>query len=205
MPASPPKVVAVLAAASLAALVLAPVLAQDASATHAPANKVAAVGSTIQVFGPTQAVTLLSGTMKASKPTDLLLTVSLECSIITQVTTVGNDNEQAFGRVEVWVQMDGRPVGVTDSDDGRVVFCDRVHRQQTSLFDDGDATIATFLSTRTAHAFTWVALNAGSGAHVFEVKARLTEAATQGAVADAAVGKRTFVAEPTKLANDVTL
>ena len=202
---APIKVFAAVAAVALAALVALPALSQDAEATHSPANKVSAIGSTIEVAGPGETLTILSGSMKTSSPTDLILSVSLECSILTQVTTVGNDDAQAFGRVEVWVEIDGQPVGVTDGDDGKVVFCDRAHRQTTSLFNDEDATITSYLATRTANAFNWVALNTGSGDHVIEVKAHFTEEATDNAVAKAVVGKRTFVAEPTKLANDVTI
>lgn len=202
---APIKIFATVAAIALAALVAVPALSQDAEATHSPANKVAAIGSTLEVAAPGETLTILSGSMKTSSPTDLILSVSLECSILTQVTTVGNDDQTAFGRVEVWVEIDGQPVGVTDGDDGRVVFCDRVHRQTTSLFDDEDATIESYLETRTANAFNWVALNTGSGDHVIEVKAHFTEEATDEAIAKAVVGKRTFVAEPTKLANDVTV
>ena len=202
---APIKLLATVAAVALAALVAAPALSQDAEATHSPANKVSAIGSTIEVAAPGETLTILAGSMKTSSPTDLILSVSLECSILTQVTTVGNDDQQAFGRVEVWVEIDGQPVGVTDGDDGRVVFCDRVHRQTTSLFDDEDATIESYLETRTANAFNWVALNTGSGEHLIEVKAHFTEEATDEAIAKAVVGKRTFVAEPTKLANDVVV
>lgn len=198
-------ILATLAAASLTLLLVVPAATHDATATHSPANKVSAVGSTVEVAGPGETLTILAGSMRTSSPTDLILQVTLECSILTQVTTVGNDDQQAFGRIEVWVEIDGEPVGVTAGDDGRVVFCDRAHRQTTSLFDDDDATIESYLKTRTANAFNWVALNTGSGVHTLEVKAHFTEEATDNAVAQAVIGKRTFVAEPTKLANDATV
>lgn len=202
---APVKVFAALAALAFAALVVVPAVVQDARATHQPADKVVAHGSDVEVFGPGVDVTLLAGTMKTSSPTDLLLSVSLECSILTEVTTVGNDNQEAFGRIEVWVEIDGVPVGVTETDDGRVVFCDRAHQQETTLFDDEDATIRSYLATRTANAFNWARLNVGSGVHTIVVKGTLTEEATQNAVAEAAIGKRTFIAEPTKLANDAVI
>ena len=202
---APLKALAGLAALALLALVTVPALAPEATATHSPANKVTALGSNVEVVAPGEEVVLLAGTMKTSSPTDLLLSVSLECSILTQVTTVGNDDQEAFGRVEVWVEIDGVPVGVTANDNGRVVFCDRVHQQETTLFDDEDATIRSYLETRTANAFNWAALNVGSGMHSIVVKGTLTKGATEGAMAEAAIGKRTFIAEPTKLANDVTV
>lgn len=174
-----------------------------------PADKVAAAGSTIEVSDPGEIVSILDGRMKTSAPTDLLISVSLECSILTNVTTVGNDDSYAFGRIEAWVEIDGVPVGVNAGDDGRVVMCDRAHRQTTSLFDDDDATISSYLKTRSAHSFNWIALNLGSGEHDIVVKALLTEETTTAgagsAVADAVIGKRTLVAEPTKMANDIVI
>ena len=176
-----------------------------ASANHLPADKMAVNGATLEIAAPGETVEILSGTIRSSGPSDLVLSVSLECSILTQVTTVGNDDSQALGRVEVWVEIDGVPVGVVSGDDGKVVFCDRTHRQTTSLFNDEDATIESYLKTRSAHSFNWLALNLGSGTHVISVQAHFTEEATSNAVAEAVIGKRTLVAEPTKLANDVVL
>lgn len=199
------RILAVAAALALAAAFVAPSLLDSARATHQPANKASVAGSTVEILGAGEAVALLTSTLKTSAPTDLLLSVTLECSILTEVTTVGNDMQEAFGRVEVWVEIDGVPVGVTSGDDGHVVFCDRVHQQETSLFDDDDATIRSYLETRTANAFNWASLNVGSGVHTIEVKGLLTETMTDGAAAKAGIGKRTLVVEPTKLANDVEI
>jgi hypothetical protein len=85
-----------------------------------------------------------------------------------------------------------------------VVFCNRLWRMNTTQFDDEDATIRTFLGTRTANAFNWIALNVGSGIHDIQVLAQL-ETQTQGTgEAMAGVGKRTLVVEPVKLAGDVS-
>lgn len=190
----------------LAGVFVAGSFVSPAAATHQPADKVAVAGSTLQVSQPGEVVELLRGTIRSSSPTDLVLQLSLECSIVTKVATVGNDESEAFGRVEVWIELDGKPVGVVSGDDGRVVFCDRAHRQTTSLFDDRDATIETYLSTRSAHSFNWITLNVGHGLHTIVAKALLTER-TDGsdAFVDAIVGKRTLVVEPTKLANDAVI
>jgi hypothetical protein len=179
-----------------------------ANATHAPADKVTANGSTVEVFGPAETVTLLTATLKTSTTADLVLQVTAECSLVTDVTTVGNDMQSAFGQVKVWVELDGIPVLVSSddtSDPGRVVFCNRAYSRTTSMFDDEDATIATFFRTRAANAFNWLAMNVGNGIHTITVKAELTEEATSNAVAEAAVGKRTLIIEPTKLANDASI
>jgi hypothetical protein len=98
----------------------------------------------------------------------------------------------------VQVAVDELGVG----DNGEVTFCSRTYRRTTSLFDDEDATITTFLATKTAHAFNWMAFDVGSGVHLIEVKATLTHSTDGDATAMAAVGKRTFIIEPTKAAND---
>jgi len=199
-----------IAATGIAALFLGAILAgavlSPASATHQPADKMAVAGATIEVTEPGEVTEILSGTMRASSPTDVIISLSLECSIITKVVTVGNDLSEAQAKIVAWVELDGVPVGVNTGDNGEVVFCDRTHRQQTSLFDDDDATIDTYLATRSSHAFNWIALNIGSGVHTFSVKTLLTETTSDDdAFADAVIGKRTLVVEPTKLANDIVV
>ncbi|MGH2957839.1 MAG: hypothetical protein ACRDL6_12710, partial [Solirubrobacterales bacterium] len=166
----------------------------QADATHQPADKVIASGSKVEVFGPGQEVTLLSGQVRSSSTSDLMLQVTAECALTTNVTTVGNDDQSAEGTVEVWVEIDGQPVGINNigtsttsseaQDDGKAVFCNRAYRRQTELFDDEDATIRTFFDTRNANGFNWVALNVGNGIHTIEVKANLTETATNNATAE---------------------
>jgi hypothetical protein len=131
--------------------------------------------------------------------------VTTECSITTELTTVGNDFSEAMGQVKVWVEIDGKPVKVSSDDTnepGRVVFCKDLYQRTTTLFDDEDATIKTLQSTRNANGFNWMALNVGSATHLIQVKATLTTNASQNAQAMAAVGKRTLIVEPTKAAND---
>lgn len=184
----------------------------EAVATHTPADKVVASGSKVEVTEPGETVVLSSGILRSSAPSDLLISVTAECSIATDVKTEGNDDQMAEGVVEVWTEIDGNRVGINSvptsttsaesQDDGEVVFCNRSFRRKTTLFDDEDATIETFERTREASGFNWVALNVGKGTHEVVVKARLTETATNKATADAAVGNRTLVVEPAKLAND---
>lgn len=207
----------VVALAVLASLAFVTPMLTPASANHTPANKMAVAGSTLEVLRdesllntePTTA-TILSGVMKASSPTDLVLQVTLECALWTTVATVGNEASEARATIKVWVEIDGAPVAVSgseaDADDaGKVVFCDRTHRQTVTDLDDDDARIEQFLKTRTANAFNWVALNVGNGVHTIEVIAELDTVADDAGQTMAAVGKRTLVAEPTKLANDVEI
>jgi hypothetical protein len=182
--------------------------ALQANATHEPADKVSAAGSTAVVIDPQANVTLLEDRIRTAKPTDLILGVTSECVITTELTTVGNDTSTASGQVRIWVEVDGVKVPVSQddtADPGKVTFCDRFQQRETSAFEDEDATIRTLERQGTANAFNWLALDVGSGIHTITVKADLTTTATDNADAMAAVGKRTLVIEPVKSANDETI
>lgn len=207
--------------ASIVLLVLAitVVVVGRADATHRPADKVAATSNIddIVFIAPEQGVLLLQEQFRTSTTSDLLLHISSECSIVTEVTTVGNDAQYARGQLRYYLTMstDGgpeQPVGVTQTsshptepghgDDGSVVFCDRMYERETTLFDDEDATIRTYMETRSANAFNWVQLNAGRGIHTVKLYATFTPAETETGRAQGVVGRRTMIIEPVKAKND---
>ncbi|MGH7856760.1 MAG: hypothetical protein ACREQY_05465 [Candidatus Binatia bacterium] len=176
----------------------------SAQAAHEPANKTAVSASSVEVAGPTEEVEILQATVRTSSPADLWLAVTLECSLVTDVTTMGNDDQMAQAGIDVWIEIDGNRVFVStdDPEGGEVTFCNRMYRRQTEMFDDEDATIRTFFSTKSAHGFNWTSFNVGSGVHDIRVKAALDEEASQNATAEAVIGNRTLVVEPIKAAND---
>lgn len=206
---------AVAAAFLFLAVVAAPHFVPQADATHQPADKMAVSGSSLEVItapllagASVTTAEILHGQLKTSSPTDLVLSVSMECALWTDITTVGNDNSQAVARVKVWVEIDGVPVKVSSDDTtepGKVVFCDRAYQRTTSSWNDEDARIDSYLRTRSAHDFQWIRLNLGSGLHQISVKGELQTSVTGTGMAQAAIGKRTLVVEPTKLANDVEI
>ena len=205
-----------IAAAAVAALLL-PVGA--AGQTSQAANKTSAAGSTIQFLGPQAAdgsavdttATLLTTSIKTSPPTDLIFSVTLECALWTVVKTVGNDEATSTARVVVWVEFDGHPVPIssadTGADAGKVVFCDRTHQQQTTGFDDENATIRQYLATRTANAFNWVLPDVGGGSvpHTVVLKAELSGDTVGMATSQAGIGHRTMIVEPTHMAEGATV
>ena len=84
-------------------------------ATHLPADKVVASGSTMAVMGPSApGVTILTATLRTSKPSDLILNVNMECSIFTRLVTGGpsTDTAQATGDIRAWVEIDGQTVPI---------------------------------------------------------------------------------------------
>jgi hypothetical protein len=189
-----------------------------AFAAASPADKVVAAGENMVVMaGPQTNATLLTATMKTSKPSDLILSVSLECSIETSVTNVGSSTEIAQGQVRVWVEVDGQIVPVKSisdppqntpaagDDSDKAVFCERVHEVQ--FINPGeDDTIRQFQMTKNANAFNWLRFNVGAATHTIVVKADLTLGPnTPMATSRALVGNRTLIVEPTKMANNAVI
>lgn len=203
------------------------IAAKPGASTHQPANKVAVSGQTVEFLGGDleedgvdAEEIVLSGTMRASNPTDIVISVTAECALWTTVATFGGDDvSEARAKVTLTALLDGTPVGVVGGDDGAVVFCDRLQRQTIEdLDEDGnDTRLENYLATRSANAFNWIALNIGSGIHTIEVLAQLETSLSNGdedtafpetvdhPLVQAGVGKRTLIVEPTKLANDVTI
>lgn len=195
-------------AALAAGLLLLPTVWGLSDGTSNAANKTSAAGSTVEFLSPlAPATTVLATTIKTSPTMDLIFSVSLECALWTTVATVGNEASEARATVKVWVEFDGVPVPVSGDDpDGTVVFCDRLHRQTVTDLDDEDARIEQYLATRSANAFNWLLPDVGGGVHLIEVKADLTsETVGAEAVAQAGVGHRTLIVEPTHLAQGFTL
>jgi hypothetical protein len=159
------KLVTVLVGLLLTAVLFTGLSGQWAGADHEPADETAAAGSRTQVFGPGTNVTLLTERMRVSTPADLILQVTAECAILTQITSTGvQDMDRVRGEVRIWVEIDGTPVPVSSDDTtpgniGKIVFCNRLHdkaHQAGVLISERE-----FLATRGANGFNWFALNVG--------------------------------------------
>jgi hypothetical protein len=194
-------------------------------ATSYPADKVVASGSKLAKFSPGAAVDLMSATMRTSKPTDVILAVTLECSIITDTIITGGPNVSsesttAKGQVRVWVEVDGQIVPVNSAsappqnapaagdDSDKTTFCSRVFNRTVKDMEnpaDGIDYSEDYIETKDANSFNWLRLNMGSGVHTIVVKADLTHEATDPSTASAMVGNRTLVVIPAKMANDATI
>lgn len=199
-------------------------IAASTDGNHMPADKTAVAGSVRQDMGPGQTKTILQETMRVSSVSDLILGVSLECSILTRLVTENQDRDTSDGKVTISVWIDNAQVPVaTEDPDGSVVFCDRTYSRQVTdqeiengLVDKED----DYIRTRTANAFNWVAFNVGRAPYdagddnvIFvEVRATYEATATDDASCTAAadtcstahVGKRTLVIEPVKASNTET-
>ena len=188
---------------------------QSAFADHEPANKVAAAGSETEVVAPGQTVAVLQERVKVSSGADLILSATAECDILTDLTTGGNgaeDSAGAFGQVRMFITIDDTVVPVSSDDvteTGKVVFCNRAHNksiQDGETPEDGTDEERDMTQTRQANGFNWLALDTGfgyddpaNGNNILDIVlwAEFTEETTNRAEAQALVGHRTLIVEPT--------
>ena len=208
-----------LALAAALGMIGAQAIAAQTESTHLPADKTAVAGGVSEEIGANDTRTILQERMRVSTPTDLILGVTAECSILTALTTNSdNPDAEAEGKVELFLTIDGTevPVQTSKPDEGEVVFCNRTY--QRSVTDDEDPLDgidqeSDYIDTRAANAFNWLAFNVGNaydkpdnGDNIVDVvvKARYTTrtACPQATCqAKAIVGNRTLVIEPVKAAN----
>lgn len=184
--------------------------------TNLPADKVTVAASNLQAV-PGADTTILTAQMRTSTPEDLILQLTLECSILTQVSTTGTATSSASGTILVWVDIDGHRVPVvslpseknaqkppTPADNGQVTFCNRDAQQSVTDGDStgGSDTITEYLNTKEANGFNWAAYNVGNGIHTLTVHASLSAVSSNppGSTASGYVGNRTLVVQPTSLA-----
>lgn len=217
-------------ATGLAATMAVAIPAAIGSSNAQPANKAVAAASHMVVLDPDTTAPILSATFKTSKPEDLLISVSAECSILTDVLIAGNstpgakDDQTAAGTIKLYLSLDGNVVPLTDtsappqdpSANGNgdvatdsVTFCNQVHRRTVGDSEnpqDGIDQSEDFLTTKSAADFNWVRLNTGSGDHELDVFAQFTdESSTPNAHANGYIGNRSLIIEPTKLANNAVI
>lgn len=216
------------AAAAACALVAGLVVVQTsgAQANHLPADKPFAAASKTVRFSPNADIPLLSATVKNAKPTDMILLVSLECSIITDnvipgsTTPGGTASATTTGTVRTWITVDGKIVPIISSssppqnpppsgdDTDKVTFCNRVFNrtvQDSEDPQDGYDGSRDYIATKSANAFNWVRLNMGSGTHTIVLHGELTHSFSPGSNASAYVGNRSMIGQPGKFANDAVI
>jgi hypothetical protein len=128
---------------------------------------------------------------------------------------VGTSTATATGQVRVWTEVDGKIVPIESiseprqntptagGEEDKVVFCERTHKVEFMPLTQTD-TLKQFQATKSANAFNWLRLNVGSGEHTITVKADLKSEAVNG-TAEAVVGNRTLIVEPSKMANNAVI
>lgn len=191
-----------------------------------PADKPFAAASKSQKTGPNPKLELLRATVHNSKTSDIVLSLSMECSIITDNviagSTVAGASESATtaGKVRAWIEIDGAIVPIVSSssqsqtppvagdDTDKVTFCNRVfNRTVTDKEDpqDGYDGSRDYIETKDSNAFNWVRLNMGAGYHTIVVYGDFSQTASPGSSASAYIGNRSLVGTPGKFANDAVI
>jgi hypothetical protein len=176
-----------------------------------PADKMTVTASNTSVTAPNATATLMTAQMKTSTPADLRLEVTAECTILSQISNTGSETQAYTAKVDVWVEVDGKPVPVVPpasttgasgagtpagGDDGHVVFCNREF-QRTTVFDAQNESIKDVDNTSEANGFNWVAMNVGNGIHQIVVKAHFTDTNGTDTFAHGVVGKRGLTVDTT--------
>ena len=214
------------AGVALAALVANMFGGVNLAGANLPSNKPFAAASKTVKFSPGTKVELLSATVKNSKPTDMMLHVSMECSIITDNVILGSttpgaqESAATEGTVRLWIEIDGQIVPIISSsappqnppppgdDTDKVTFCNRVFNrtvQDAEDPQDGYDRSRDYIETKSANAFNWVRLNMGSGVHTIKLFGDLSHFSTTGSSASAFVGNRSLVGVPDKFSNDAVI
>lgn len=97
-------------------------VANQPGGSPTPANKAIASGDNLTEIGPGAEQILLSARLKTSKPTDLMIQTSLECSILSMLetgpsTTKGaTDTSTSEGSVRGWIEVDDDPDRIQAAD-----------------------------------------------------------------------------------------
>jgi len=180
-------------------------IALSQSAIAAPANKTSiGSGDMGAIAAADEWVTIVSGTIKTSTPSDLVVSHNQECTIHTGLN-LDQDNEQATSsiRQDIRLLVDGEPVPATYGDtDGIVTLCGRAYHIDTNVLStvydlcafaesldlDGDGIpdntevcqddeiyFDSFIRTKQAHGWDWVVVDVGSGLHTVEVQSMLID------------------------------
>lgn len=217
MPKLSPRAVIAAGLAGTLAVGVATSLAASGSGPNYPADKATFTSSQTRILDPGTAGTsqpqpVLTAKMRTSNPADLVLQLTSECSILSNITNMGNDTQNYSTTVRMWVTVDGIPVSVVPAptasgassggngkDDGKIVFCNREFTR-TTVFSDNQESIQDIEATEQANAFNWVAPNVGSGIHDIVVFAEFDNTNSSDATSHGVIDSRSLTINATNYA-----
>ena len=182
--------------------------------SNLPADKMTVTASKMAVIDPgapglTTPVQVLNARMKTSSPADILLQLTSECAILSNITNAGTQTSNYSTIVRLWITVDNKPVPVVppasttgasggggSTDNGKVVFCNRELTRSTT-FQSNSESITDVERTEQANAFNWVAMNVGNGIHDIVVWAEFENSNSTDAMSHGVIDKRSLTAEVT--------
>lgn len=171
--------------------------------TAEPANKTSYGDTTIGVLSAESGWMPISvASIKTSTPSDLRISHNQECTIHTGLN-LDQDNEQATSSIREDIRLriltaDGEdriiPAVPDTNDDGEITLCGRAYHIDTNVLstvwelcqfvesEDGldtevcsgdEVYFDSFIRTKQAHSWDWIAIDMGSGTHTVIVEAKL--------------------------------
>jgi hypothetical protein len=157
----------------------------------------------------------LSTIIKTSEKADLIISLTAECALTTDVKIKGSGKEEtstSMAQIKVRVLVDGE-----EAYPGEINFAYRKMELKgllwapenfdpidpEDLLDLPEQYIEIYEETCSANAFNFIAKNVGSGVHTIEVQV-MTDATAdfEGARIGATLGKRTLVVEEVQMVHD---
>jgi len=206
------SVAALLAVLTLAAFMLITRGFSADAVSSLPADKMTTSAASWSVQGPNTTVPVLTAQMKTSNPADLILHLTTECSILSQITNTGSEMQMYQATVQFYIKIDGKTIPVVPgptgsgansggqgADDGTVTFCDREFKR-TTVYDSQNESIKDEETTSSATAFNWSAINVGSGVHTIVVYAKFIDTNGADTFAHGVVGRRSLNVDVTNYA-----
>jgi hypothetical protein len=157
----------------------------------------------------------LNSIIKTSEKADLIISLTAECALTTDVKIKGSGKEEtssSMAQIKIRVLVDGE-----EATPGEVVFAYRKMELKgllwapenfdpidpENLLDLPEQYIEIYEETRTANAFNFIAKNVGSGVHTIEVQVMADASADfEGSRIGAVLGKRTLVVEAVQMIQD---
>ena len=161
--------------------------------------------------------TALSTVIKTSEKADLIISLTAECALATDVKIKGKgieDESTSWAQIKIRAWVDDREAEPRLADPGEVVFAHRTMRLKGLLWAPGDVDpggllglddqyIEIYEKTRTANGFNFVMKNVGAGVHNVTVQIMTdVEPGFDEGKAWAIIGKRTLVVESVRMVND---
>ncbi len=121
-------------------------------------------------------VDILNTQIKTGEPKDMVIDVSAECALVTDVKLGGTTGSEAKSKIVIRVLVDGVPALP-----GEVTFANRIlrvegdltHHLGDTILEIDDHWFTIFQETSNANAFNFAIEDVGSGVHNIVVQAKL--------------------------------
>ena len=168
-----------------------------------PSAKTAAVVDEIGVVAEDVWVPILTVGIKTGTPKDLVIDVSVESALFTTNKIKGAGVSTAEAAVMIRVKVDGDVVGPEVAFNQRLVELSGNLKHLDPL--EPSHWIQIYMATKSANAFSWVAVDVGPNVSVVVVEALVTDDATYtgdpggAAIADALIGWASVVVDDVML------